>query len=154
MTQFDFSVHPCREMPLIDPQDDHIIISVNEVGEEPYSIRENDACQATLRLHFDDCEEADRSVASWNGRQAQPMTDEQAHEIITFVQQNQNVALIVVHCAAGVSRSPAIAAALSYMFIGPGSEERFFKRHVPNRDVYRKLLQKGVDLNIWDPAER
>lgn len=151
MSQFDFSVYPCAEMPHIDPHPDHIIISVNEVNTEPYSIHENGNCQATLRLHFDDCEEADRNIASWNGRQAQPLTEEQAYEIIKFVQTNQNVPLIVVHCAAGVSRSPAIAAALSYMFNGRGTEQAFFDKHVPNRDVYTKLLQAGVDLNIWEP---
>jgi predicted protein tyrosine phosphatase len=56
---------------------------------------------------------------------------------------------VVVHCEAGISRSPAIAGALAKHFNGDCSE--FFKYpYIPNRSVYKILLDtiNGQDNDI------
>lgn len=68
-------------------------------------------------------------------------TDEQAVQIINFVEDISNVIdTLVVHCGAGISRSAGIVAALSNIY--NGSDQWVFtnKRYLPNRWVYRKIL--------------
>jgi protein-tyrosine phosphatase len=45
---------------------------------------------------------------------------------------------IVLHCNAGLSRSPGVAAALSNVLCG--NDQSFFERYRPNRRVYTLLL--------------
>ena len=47
---------------------------------------------------------------------------------------------VVLHCDAGMSRSPGLAAALSKVLVGDDTE--FFKRYRPNMRVYRTLLER------------
>lgn len=47
---------------------------------------------------------------------------------------------IILHCDAGVSRSPGVAAALSKSLLGDDAE--FFRRYRPNMRVYRTLLNR------------
>lgn len=64
--------------------------------------------------------------------------DEDAIKIKNYIEANSHLPLIVIHCYAGVSRSAAIAAALSKHY--NGSDKMFFQRYTPNALVYRKLL--------------
>jgi predicted protein tyrosine phosphatase len=67
--------------------------------------------------------------------------EEQARQIIDFAQSVwDKIDVLLVHCEAGVSRSPATAAALSVIFKGPGSDQEFFKNYRPNMLVYRTIL--------------
>lgn len=50
---------------------------------------------------------------------------------------------MVLHCDAGMSRSPGVAAALSKVLVGDDSQ--FFKRYRPNMRVYRTLLERYYD---------
>jgi predicted protein tyrosine phosphatase len=67
-----------------------------------------------------------------------PISYRQAQEIWNFVASVQDkIKALLVHCEAGVSRSPAIAAAISEVILGrphkvPGSS--------PNLRVYTKLM--------------
>jgi len=67
--------------------------------------------------------------------------DEHAHRILEFVQEVWHaVELLVVHCEAGASRSPAVATAISRIYLGEDRE--FFRPGVydPNYLVYQTLL--------------
>jgi predicted protein tyrosine phosphatase len=67
------------------------------------------------------------------------MTAEQAKEIWQFVRQwEAKVGAVVVHCEQGMSRSPAVAAALCKSY--GGDEACFFRGYLPNRYVYRLML--------------
>ncbi len=69
---------------------------------------------------------------------------EQAAEIWSFVRAHRDdVERIVVHCDAGMSRSPAVAAALSRALTGDDSDF-FGGRYRPNMRVYRLLLDAAV----------
>jgi predicted protein tyrosine phosphatase len=79
-----------------------------------------------------------------------------AQKILNFAKSVWNkIDLMLIHCEAGVSRSPAVAAALSVIFKGSGSDSEFFKQHIPNRLVYRTLLNThyGVDDPVGAPPE-
>lgn len=67
--------------------------------------------------------------------------EEHAHRILDFVQDVwRRIELLMVHCEAGVSRSPAVAAAVARIHFGEDRE--FFRPGVydPNRLVYQALL--------------
>ena len=64
---------------------------------------------------------------------------EHAKQIWDFVEKNwDNVDLIMVHCLAGASRSPAVAAAIALKKYG--NDNLYFQLYCPNRLVYRTLL--------------
>lgn len=69
------------------------------------------------------------------------ITDKIAEDIAVFVDDavNSGVKVLLVHCTAGVSRSPGVATAISQFYFGDSSE--FFKRYAPNMLVYRKVLE-------------
>lgn len=68
---------------------------------------------------------------------------EHAKQIVEFVKMYVKHTHFFVHCDAGISRSPAVAAAISK---GLGrSDMDFFKKYVPNRRVYSMLLNEIVE---------
>ena len=75
--------------------------------------------------------------------------EEDAKKIKNFV-DNMNkrgdVQTLLIHCAAGVSRSPAVAAAIcQYLFDNDGN---FFKTQLPNRYIYDNLLKYFTDYKV------
>lgn len=69
-----------------------------------------------------------------------PMSDDQAEQVLKFVDDYWGeAASLLIHCEAGLSRSPAIAAAISRIKIG--HDNGYFRTHVPNRHVYSTLLR-------------
>jgi predicted protein tyrosine phosphatase len=73
------------------------------------------------------------------------MTDDRANQILDFVEGiKDEVELIVCHCEAGVSRSSAVAAAVLRILTGSDNEIFNDRRYIPNRFVYRKIL------NAWE----
>lgn len=68
------------------------------------------------------------------------MSEVQALQILEFVDTVWNkIETLLIHCEAGISRSPAIAAAISRIKLG--HEGGYFRTHVPNRYVYNTLLK-------------
>jgi predicted protein tyrosine phosphatase len=66
--------------------------------------------------------------------------EKRANLIIDFVAEiKDEIDMLVVHCEAGVSRSPAIAAVISKIHFG--DDKAFFKApFTPNMHVYRVML--------------
>jgi len=63
-----------------------------------------------------------------------------AEAIWKFVDKYKDeVDLIVINCEAGISRSSAVGAAISKIL--NGRDEDFFKHFLPNRLVYRKMME-------------
>lgn len=87
-----------------------------------------------LRLHFPDAE-----TASEQFPEAALFAPRHARAIWDFVLGHREVDRIVVHCDAGVSRSPAVAAALARVLEGDDAEY-FAGRYRPNMRVYRMIL--------------
>lgn len=126
----------------------HVIIGIIEPSEDPIAFAENSSRLAVLSLQFYDL---DYNPSEWGEKNAKEIVEQYGHgiftptqaiQIINFVEAWKNAAkAIVVHCAAGVSRSSAVAGAISRVL--NGSDEKFFgSLYVPNRFVYRTILNE------------
>ncbi len=112
------------------PPGDAVLISITDPGREaalPSGYLE------VLRLQFHDCD----PEAAALGPEAAPFREEQAERIWRFARRHRG-RNIVVHCAAGVSRSRAVVEALMRTF--PEYEDRGDESHTPNGHVLRFLL--------------
>jgi predicted protein tyrosine phosphatase len=84
-----------------------------------------------LRLLFDDITQSDTP---------QSFTPSLAAEILDFVASVWDKAdAILIHCDVGLSRSPAVAAALSRIYYG--DDGPWFELDFPNRLVYDVLME-------------
>ena len=103
------------------------IISVTD-PEEPIACENHDN---VLRLQFHDLD-----VIWPQLNEVTYFSNEMADKIVEFVNANNNVDHMVVHCEAGICRSPAIAAAISEYL---GIAHVFFRSHIPNTMVFSML---------------
>ncbi len=70
-----------------------------------------------------------------------------AQQILDFVAEMwPQVECFMVHCQAGMSRSPAVAAAIEHIYHGNGSDNYWFERKTPNMAVYRTILNTHYDV--------
>lgn len=70
-------------------------------------------------------------------------TREQARQVIDFAASVwDKVDCFLIHCEAGICRSPAIAAAITHIYYGAGQEKEFFNRYMPNYWVYKTILEE------------
>jgi len=100
------------------------VISITDPGEPTVDID----CAAILQLQFHDL-----NLIWPQFTEVTYFDTEIAHEIVAFVEANKEVNHMVVHCEAGIARSPAIAAAISEYL---GQYHTYFHSHVPNTMVY------------------
>lgn len=70
------------------------------------------------------------------------MSDEDAVNTVNFIEGviQDRVNLIVIHCEAGICRSAGVAAAIAKVY--NGDDAFFFKHFVPNRMVFRKMMEE------------
>lgn len=102
-----------------------------------------------LRLRFWDI--ANPSSKQIQAEDSKLFSVEQAKEVLDFVNANWDKAdTILVHCEAGMSRSPAIAAAIEYIRSGKEASLPYFKKYIPNGFVYKTLLE--VNYGYASPA--
>lgn len=96
--------------------DNTFFISINSTegnDSEPYF---KETHPNVLTLYFDDCDEYKKyPIIGSDGKfyEQIPMSEEQALEVVNFVEKMNNKSTIYVHCTAGVSRSGAIGAYIS-----------------------------------------
>jgi predicted protein tyrosine phosphatase len=122
----------------IDIKSSYIVISIHDTDSPPAKVKKQPGLRAVLQLGFDNAGPtgATELVTSI------PMRIEDAKAIWDFVDEhNDNIEAIVVHCEAGHSRSPAVAAAICEVLGGNG--RRFFRGKEPNMYVYRLVLNLG-----------
>lgn len=119
----------------MDPHEvPHVIISITTPPDDGARLAPGPRCRGILRLAF-----ADADLAA-GGEHLFDADD--ANAILDFVElHREHIARIVLHCDAGYSRSPGVAAALA-VCLGQDDGE-FFRRYRPNMHVYRTLL------NTW-----
>lgn len=103
--------------------------------------RENKNIINVAYVQFDDID----SSETVNGET--PMSESDAKTIVdAFMKYKDRVEQIIVHCDAGYSRSPAVAAALAKA-LGMSDEVYFSSgQYCPNRHVYHR--DRGDDLEI------
>ncbi len=119
----------------------HVIISITSGVDDVARLRETKMCLGILRLVFPDVEEP-----SEQHPEAQLFSRDHATQIWRFVLQHRPlIERIVIHCDAGKSRSPAVAAAIASAFDGDPSEY-MGGRYSPNMRVYRMLIETYSEL--------
>lgn len=131
----DLYVYSRRALEAVQPHEvPHVVISITSGPEDLARLRRNEQCRGVLRLHFPDAD-----VASAQFPEAVLFAPDHARMVWEFVLAHRDVERIVVHCDAGVSRSPAVAAALGRVLNGDDAVY-FAGRYRPNMRVYRMLL--------------
>jgi predicted protein tyrosine phosphatase len=114
----------------------YIVISICDPGRRKAAVPRQAGFRGVLRVAFHDAEPTANFRLPTSIRL---MTPRQADQIRRFVQQHgDEVKAIVVHCEQGMSRSPAVAAALCRAM--GGDDSRFFRDYMPNKHVFQLML--------------
>jgi predicted protein tyrosine phosphatase len=120
----------------------YVVISIRDPERRKARVRRQSGLKDVLYLAFHD---AELSKATKLPDDIKPMTADRARQIWAFVRKWEKlVGTIVVHCEQGMSRSPAVAAALSRYF--GGDEGYFFQNYQPNL-LMRGLMVEHLDMD-------
>ena len=140
----DFFVYSRSALDAMAPHDlPHVIVSITSSPDDVASLRKNPTCRGVLRLSFPDAE-----TGSDRYTEGQLFSRAQADALWAFVlEHRREIERIIVHCDAGVSRSSAVAAALSRVLNGDDAEF-FAGRYRPNMRVYRTVLETRPELPL------
>jgi predicted protein tyrosine phosphatase len=112
----------------------HAIVSVTSAPDDRATFPESASCRGVLRLAF-----LDVDVVIPRVREEDLFSAVQARRVWDFVLAHRGgVDRMLVHCDAGKSRAPAIAAAIAKIF--DGDDARWFAAYTPNPRVYQTLL--------------
>jgi predicted protein tyrosine phosphatase len=113
------------------------LISITDHGAPPARLPPDPLRRGVLRLGFDDARPEDQPLDGWE--RPRLMTAADARAVWRFFLSHQHdVGTLVVHCEAGWSRSPAVAAAILHA-IGEDATPLFRAYH-PNVFVFRRML--------------
>lgn len=127
--------------------ENHVLISITDGHRDPPELESNKNRKAILFLNFDDVDETEMS--KWTVVQYSPMSRSQARKILDFIDVfKDDISLIVCQCGAGISRSPAVAAALAKIFNGDDAfifDNPYYK---PNMHVYKLILQENYNNKL------
>jgi predicted protein tyrosine phosphatase len=115
------------------------IISITDHESDIVKFKYNNNIKGVLRLHFLD--EDDLSYYKHRKDDTYRLfSDNDAIKILDFVEEiKDKIDILYIHCYAGLSRSPAVAAALCDIY-NIDSEINWFFNYSPNIFVYRTLL--------------
>ena len=117
----------------------HAIISITSAVDDVARFPVPGTCRGVLRVAFPDAETASETFA-----ESVLFSDEHARRIWDFVLLHRaDVERIVVHCDAGMSRSPAVAAAIAEK-LGLDGSEFLGGRYRPNARVLRALREHAA----------
>lgn len=155
-----YIVHTRGEIELIRPARPYAVVSIGTPGDPEAPVCVNEHCRGVLRLWFDDIDTADDvPILLLRGAQEgdeiaplSPFDNDTADRILDFwsaVQGDPAVHLFYIHCHAGHSRSPAVAAALQK--IESGDDAFWFAGKCPNMLVYRTLLNRAFERKLYQP---
>ncbi len=115
----------------------HVVISIADPGSRRPAVATIGARRDVLVVRFHDAEPVEGLALPPAIRL---LTPRQAAKIWRFVDQYRDtIGAIVVHCEQGMSRSPAVAAALCEAL--GGDPRPFFDEFAPNRHVYELVLR-------------
>lgn len=114
----------------------HVVISIVSPGTEFPKLPQNSKRLGVIQLQFHDL---DKPIFAFS--KDGYFERGHARQIIDFAEKNKG-RKIIVHCEAGISRSPAVAAALAYILNGRGEDTRYFRKYLPNRRVYSTILNE------------
>ena len=155
---FNINVHSRGSIELVKPTKIFSLISIiepitkQEVTDDfnfdlmhsfPIMAGNKSNCFSTLCLRFYD---TDVVYTSSEGKAITPISIDQAKLIAMFAKNcfKGNIEELYVNCAAGISRSAGVAAAISKFYTG--DDNKFYKAYVPNRYVYMRVLEALHEL--------
>ena len=119
----------------------YALISIRDPDKRKVRIPKSPLLKATLELAFHDAE----PVGNFNlPERIRLITGEDASHIWQFVRSlPAEVKTLVVHCEQGVSRSPAVAAAVCKGLGGDAT--RFFAEYLPNAYVLKVVAEAAEE---------
>ena len=111
--------------------DCYAVISIQDTHTQGFGVQftKSKTCADVLTLFFDDIE---KDVEG-----SKLFSEDQANEIIEFIQKNKEVETLLIHCYGGESRSRAVGA-FALEMLGGNSKNLFETGH-PNMRVYNTL---------------
>ncbi len=127
----------------------YAVISITETDMTSARYPSDKYIQGILYLRYHDVDPDNKEAYGQGAEDADiqflnAMTKADATRILQFMNlMKDSVEVIVCQCMAGISRSAATAAALSKIITGDDSF--FFDHYVPNRYVYRLILETFYD---------
>jgi len=117
--------------------DKHIVISVRDPNSEIAKLPRLKSRLEVLDLEFSDLDGVHLPSSAFYIL----FDNDMAEKVIQFFNEYKDkVDLIICQCEAGISRSAAIAGALSKII--NNDDTIYFKKYIPNRLVYRTILEK------------
>lgn len=133
-----FFVKSEREIQEFVTNEPHILISIKSPKSKGVDLFHLNSRIITLFLEFHDFD-GDRYPKLKANKEYVLFNKKQAIQILKFVKDNENrVDLVVCQCEAGISRSAGVAGALSKIY--NNDDMFYFKKYVPNKYVYRTIL--------------
>lgn len=100
----------------------------------PYlKLTDNNGVKEILFLEFNDAETEQEGGITYSDAK-------KIAEFIRHVAHRDDVNTVVVHCDAGSSRSPGVAAAIAKYYFGDDS--KFFERYTPNHRCYSLIIEE------------
>ena len=122
-----------------------VLIRIMVPGDKAPTLPKWDNCLQQLKLQFHDLTPRVFRRESGAKYVGGLITDAQADEIIAFaLRWHHKAKLMIISCDGGISRSPAVAAALSVVLDGEGMDRWVFEatRYQPNMFVYAKITKR------------
>lgn len=115
-----------------EANDTYAVISIQDTHTGGFGVTfsENNFCKGVLTLYFDDIERPMEGAVLFS--------EEQAREIIGFINKCYDAETLLIHCYGGQSRSRAVGAFAAHMLGRDNS--KYFKGGNPNRHVYDTLM--------------
>lgn len=115
------------------------VISITDPGQPLADIKEDKLTKSVFRMSFYDL---DTDFVALNGKDVIPCaTKDDINGLKKFIDTLPPVDVLVVHCAAGYSRSAGVGAAVE-LYLGMGNTIWGNSRYYPNAHVYRLCLQE------------
>lgn len=125
--------YPAGMKDMVEMSDTYAVISIQDTHTDGFGVTfsRNQFCKDVLTLQFDDI------IRPVEG--AQLFTEDMAEQIINFINANQEVDTLMIHCYAGQSRSRAVGAFAVWLLGGDNS--KYFENYNLNDYVYDKLVE-------------
>jgi predicted protein tyrosine phosphatase len=146
-------ISPVRgDWALISIYSDHPLIHVKD-----YVVLEKMGCTSHISVCFDDVTDKDIENLKASGSHHTPFDRDKARQIINFLDSLKNIEALIIHCAAGISRSGAVGVfACRYLNLDE-TEFRSQNKVCPNHWILG-ILSEEAGLNrdyekVWMTPE-